>query len=268
MARQQLSDLDFNSVARPTNIPNPVSSGDGVNKAYVDSLVEGLNWKDSVRASSTGNLNLASPGATIDGITMTSGDRFLAKDQTTQSANGIYIWNGAASAATRAADASTAAELEAAVVTVEEGTTNGGTSWRQTQVNFTLDTNNVIFTNFGTATPAATESVAGIAELATQTETDTGTDDVRIVTPLKLATSKWASKSFQANIGDGSATQYDITHNFNTYDVIVQVFRNSGNRDNIGCDVGRNSVNIVRLNFAAAPTSNQFRVVITRATNA
>ena len=35
--------------------------------------------------------------------------------------------------------------------------------------------------------PPASESVAGIAELATQGETDTGTDDLRIVTPLKLA---------------------------------------------------------------------------------
>ena len=35
---------------------------------------------------------------------------------------------------------------------------------------------------------AASETVAGIAELATQTETNTGTDDARIVTPLKLHT--------------------------------------------------------------------------------
>jgi len=34
--------------------------------------------------------------------------------------------------------------------------------------------------------PAASESVAGLAELATQAETDAGTDDARIVTPLKL----------------------------------------------------------------------------------
>jgi hypothetical protein len=34
----------------------------------------------------------------------------------------------------------------------------------------------------------ATETVAGIAELATQVETDAGLDDARIVTPLKLAT--------------------------------------------------------------------------------
>lgn len=36
--------------------------------------------------------------------------------------------------------------------------------------------------------PDATEATKGKAELATQAETDTGTDDARIVTPLKLAT--------------------------------------------------------------------------------
>lgn len=37
-------------------------------------------------------------------------------------------------------------------------------------------------------TPDATETTKGKAELATQTEVNTGTDDTRIVTPLKLAT--------------------------------------------------------------------------------
>jgi hypothetical protein len=37
-----------------------------------------------------------------------------------------------------------------------------------------------------TAVPAASETAAGIAELATQAETNTGTDDARIVTPLKV----------------------------------------------------------------------------------
>jgi hypothetical protein len=34
--------------------------------------------------------------------------------------------------------------------------------------------------------PAATETVAGVAEIATQVETNTGTADARIVTPLKM----------------------------------------------------------------------------------
>jgi hypothetical protein len=36
--------------------------------------------------------------------------------------------------------------------------------------------------------PSASETTAGVAELATQTETNTGTDDARIVTPLKFHT--------------------------------------------------------------------------------
>lgn len=39
-----------------------------------------------------------------------------------------------------------------------------------------------------TPPPPASETVAGIAEIATQAETDAGTDDERIVTPLKLKT--------------------------------------------------------------------------------
>lgn len=39
------------------------------------------------------------------------------------------------------------------------------------------------------ANPAASETVSGIAELATQVETDAGTDDLRIVTPKKLENS-------------------------------------------------------------------------------
>ena len=38
--------------------------------------------------------------------------------------------------------------------------------------------------------PASSETVSGIAEVATQTETDTGTDDARIVSPAKLAAYK------------------------------------------------------------------------------
>jgi len=38
------------------------------------------------------------------------------------------------------------------------------------------------------APPAATEAAAGVLEIATQTETNTGTDDTRAITPLKLQT--------------------------------------------------------------------------------
>lgn len=43
------------------------------------------------------------------------------------------------------------------------------------------------------STPDASETVKGIIEIATQAETNTGTDDVRALTPLKLASEKGAT---------------------------------------------------------------------------
>ena len=261
MARKFFTDLDLQSVSKVINVPSPTAAGDAVPKSYVDSAVEGLAWKDSARVGTQSNLNLSSPGATIDGITMVSQDRVLVRNQSTQSQNGIYVWNGSAVAMTRSLDASTFAELEQAIITVEEGT-DAGTTWRQTQINGVIDTNNVIFTSFAAAAPAASEATAGIAELATQAEVDAGTDDARIITPLKLATWSGRIRKYAASFGDGSATSYVITHNFNTRDVTVVVFPNSGTYDNVEVDVGRTSVNAVTLVFATAPASNAYRVVV------
>jgi hypothetical protein len=68
MARKIFTDFDFQSVSKVVNLPTPSATGDAVPKSYVDSLVEGLAWKDSCRVATQANLNLASPGATIDGV--------------------------------------------------------------------------------------------------------------------------------------------------------------------------------------------------------
>lgn len=261
MARAVKTNLDFESTARIQNLPDPAAAQEPATKAYVDAAVEGLAWKDSVRVATQANLNLSSPGATIDGVTMATSDRVLVRSQSTATENGIYIWNGAAVPMSRSLDASTFAELEQAVVTVEEGTSAGAT-FRQTAVNGSIGANNITWSSFGTAAPAATETTAGIAELATQAEVDAGTDDTRIVTPLKLASWSGRIRKVGQDFGDGSATQYTITHNLNTRDVHVAIYRNSGAYDEVICDVEHTTVNSITVRMASAPSANQFRAVV------
>jgi hypothetical protein len=262
MARDVNTDLDFLSASRILNLPDPTAAQHPATKAYVDSALEGLAWKDSVRAATTANLNLASPGAAIDGVSLSNGDRVLVKDQSDASENGLYYWNGAASAMTRTNDASTAAELEQAVVTVEEGTTSAGTTWRQSEVNFTLGTDDVVWGAFGTSAAAASETVAGIAEIATQAETNTGTDDARIVTPAKLANYSGMVRKYSTAFGDGAATSYVITHNLNTRNVVVNVYLTGSTYDEVICEVEHTDANTVTIKTTVAPTSNQYTAVV------
>lgn len=261
MPKQVLTELDFNNVGTITNLPDAVAAQSPATLNQLRAAIEGLAWKDNARVATQSNLNLASPGSTIDGVTMATNDRVLVRNQTTASQNGVYIWNGASTAMTRALDMSVSAEFTSAVVPVDSGT-DAGTQWRQTAVAPTVDSTSITFTAFGTSAPSASETSAGIAELATQAETDTGTDDARIVTPLKLT--NWAGRKlkFSANVGDGSATSYTITHNLGTRDVQVAVYRNSGNYDEVLCDINHATINTITLIFANAPSSNQFRVVV------
>lgn len=99
----------------------------------IQTLIKGGDYKDSVRVASTVPINLAAPGANIDGVAMAAGDRFLEKDHATLALRGIYIWNGAAVPATRALDADTGAEINSgAIIPVESGTVNADTNWQLT----------------------------------------------------------------------------------------------------------------------------------------
>jgi hypothetical protein len=217
-----------------------------------------LPWKDDVRVSTQGNINLAAPGATIDGVTMVSQNRFLGRLQTTASENGIYIWNGASTPATRALDASTFAELEQAVVPVKEGT-DAGTQWRQTQINGTIGSSALNWVPFGTSAPNASETTAGILEIATQPEVDGGTDDQRAITSLKLKNWSGGARRDGINIGDGTATSFTITHSFNSLDVDTTVILNSTG-EKVLAEVRNISVNAVQVIITPAPASNAYRV--------
>lgn len=253
--------LDFGGSRRITGLPAAIAAGQPVILEQLNAAIEGLGWKDNARVDATVNVNLASPGATINGVTMDPGDRFVTRAQTAGSENGIYIWNAAATPATRSLDASTFDELENAVVAIDEGP-NAGSLFRQTAVNGTLGTTAVTWASFLPSTPGASETTAGVAEIATQAETDAGADDLRIVTPAKLANWSGRYRRNSANIGDGTATLFTVTHNFNSRDVQATVYENAGLYREVIVEIRRTGVNFIDIVFDQPPTANAYRVVI------
>jgi hypothetical protein len=117
-------------------------------------------------------------------------------------------------------------------------------------------------TPLGLASLTATETRQGLAEIATQAETNAGLDDTRIVTPLKLATYvSNATGSYSTSVGNGAALSFTVTHNLNSSAVIVQLYENSTGAQ-VMTDVVITSANVVTVSFTAAPTTNQYLVVV------
>lgn len=107
--------------------------------AWYSYSASGAYLRLSVLVAAQSNLNLAAPGASIDGVVMVAGDRVLLKSQTNSAENGIYVWTAPAAALTRAADADTAPELAGALTQVLAGS-DVGRAFRQT----TLDATGII----------------------------------------------------------------------------------------------------------------------------
>ena len=108
----------------------------------------------------------------------------------------------------------------------------------------------------------ATESVLGVARIATQAETNTGTNDTAYVTPLKMVTYlNNAVGGYAANVGNASATSFALTHSLGTRDVIVLIYDNA-TYEQIYADVAMTSTTVVTVTFATAPASSAYRVVI------
>jgi len=131
------------------NVATPTSDNHAANKSYVDSVASGLDVKDSVRAASTGNVTISGPGASIDGVSLSADDRVLLKDQSSGSENGIYVWNGAASAMTRATDMDGNDEFVGSFFFVEEGTVNSDQGFVcSTDGAITVGSTSIAFTQF------------------------------------------------------------------------------------------------------------------------
>lgn len=64
------------------------------------------------------------------------------------------------------------------------------------------------------------------------------------------------------DIGDGTATEFTVTHNLNTQDVVVMVRENKAPFAQVITDVEVTDVNNIKVKFAKAPVQNEYRVIV------
>ena len=235
---------------------------------------------------------------TTDGTTPSLNDRILVKDQTTTSQNGIYTLTTVGSGSTnwvltRAVDFDTPVEIAGGDFTfVDNGTTLANTGWVQVDEVNTVGTDPIIWQQFsGAGTYTASNGVlltgtnftfnprsgfglqtgASGAEikLATTSGLNLSSDlavgaglGISVLTNTVAIDTTVVARKFAANVGDGSATSYTVTHNLGTRDVIVTVYDNSSPYAEVITDVAHTTTNTVTIAFSVAPTSNQYRVVV------
>lgn len=116
-----------------TGLPFPTADSDAANKAYVDAMGSGVDWKEPVVAATTGPISLSGAPTLVDDAVVNANDRVLVKNQVDPTQNGIYL--AAAGAWSRAPDYDTAVKIsQSSVYVLEGGSASGGGSYIQPAV--------------------------------------------------------------------------------------------------------------------------------------
>lgn len=114
----------------------------------------------------------------------------------------------------------------------------------------------------------ATESTAGIAAIATQAECTTGTNDTKIVTPLKMATyTSGMAKTFHASnpalTASGGVCTWSITNTLGTKYVQVHVYEESTGDEVMTSVTAASGTITIKINSASnISASTYFAVVV------
>lgn len=221
--------LSLNS-QRATNLASATTDTDAAQWGQVKDLISGRRKAD-VRVVMTTNVSLATPGSSFDGETVAGGDsnkRLLLVGQSAAAENGIYDWNGAASALTRSTDADIASEFNTAwLVSVVAGTANGDTVWQHTtDGTITLGTTGLTFNKIGPIS-------AGPSSGYTTTS------------PSVSAGATWT-----------------VTHNLGSRFVLAQVARVASPYDIVDVRIERTTTNTVSVLPDVAMSSGEYEIMV------
>ena len=270
-----------------TNGATPTAATDFAIKSYVDSVVQGLTPKPTAQVATNAALpsnvyanGTAGVGATltasangvltVDSYVVLLNDLVLVKNEVATANNGLYQVTTLGTASvkyvlTRHVDMDQATEFAGSFVPVENnGTATANSLWLcNVAASITVGTTAVSFTQLNSATAYTQGNGITISGNVVTFLPDPAAGAGLAVTGsgAKLDTAV-AVRKYATTVGDGAATSYTITHNLGTQDVTVALYLNSSPYAVYDCDVQNSTTNTITLAFAAAPTSNQFRVVV------
>lgn len=230
-------DADANRII---NLAAPMASSDAATKEYVDAISQGLRVEEStdvataetLAASSGGTVTydngtsgvgatLTTTGAysTIDGISLTVGNRVLVKNESNAAHNGIYVVTST-TVLTRAEDYDSDDEISGGdFVFVTGGDTLNSTGWVQTDQVDILGTDMIVWTQFsgaGTYTAGigldllGTQFSVDLSELSTSDLPEGASNkyytDTRVYTKVKTAIESGIQENISFTFDDENET--------------------------------------------------------------
>lgn len=269
-AKKFLSGID-NTNQKVINLADGTSATDAVTLQQLQAYVRGLSWKQAVVAASTADVTLATAlanGQSLDGVSLLTGQRVLLKNQAAAAENGIYVVP-ASGAASRAADATDAASAPDGVQTltgsmavyVERGTVNADTAYVLTTDDpITVGTTTLSYAQLGGGSSYSNGNglnlSSGVFSIKLPGSSGLVVDGTGLYVDGAIVTKKYAQL-----VGDGSATSIVVTHGLNTRDVVVALY-DATTFTEVETDVAHTSTTTITLNFASAPASGAYRVVV------
>lgn len=269
---------------RITNGATPTAANDLATKGYVDNARAGIaGVKDPVDVVATANINLTSLPATVDGISLSAGQSFLATAQTTGTENGLYLYPGSGQPATRRTDADATGEiLDGTLVAASVGT-KAGTQWIQTATpSGSPGSWTQTWTQFSSGGQTYTADGQGLNLTGTQfsltladgslTKSGSGltVGNVSVAKGGTGATTAAGARTALGTVGKYTATlgaitggsPLTITHNLGTSDILEPGLREVSSGELVGGRFAVVDANNISLTLAASYAANTFAVTV------